>query len=156
MKPRQKRLVFVALGVVAVALAGWLIVTALQKNLNYFYLPSEVVAGKSKKGDIVPKGQLMRIGGMVEKGSLQRKEGELAVSFVVTDETGAKVKVRYNGILPDLFKEGSGTVTKGKLQDDGTFVAEEVLAKHDDSYVPPEIKDSMSAMKEAKNKEPMQ
>ncbi len=154
MKPRQKRLVFAILGVVAIAFAGWLIISALQKNLNYFYLPSEVVAGKSKKGEIVPKGQLMRIGGMVEKGSLQRKEGELAVSFVVTDETGAKVRVHYNGILPDLFKDGSGTVVKGKLQPDGIFIAEEVLAKHDDSYVPPEIKESMEAMKKIQ-KEPI-
>lgn len=153
MKPRQKRLIFVLLGVVAVGLAGWLIVSALQKNLNYFYLPSEVVAGKTKKGEPIPKGELMRIGGMVEKGSLQRKDGELALSFLVTDETGSKVTVRYEGILPDLFKEGSGTVVKGRLQEDGIFLAEEVLAKHDDSYVPPEIKESMKAMQDAKKAE---
>jgi len=152
MKARQKRLIFVLLGVVAVGLAGWLITTALKSNLNYFYSPTEIVAGKTAEGKVIPVGELMRIGGMVEKGSLSRKEGELALSFVVTDMK-AEVTVRYEGILPDLFKDGSGTVVKGRLQEDGVFLAEEVLAKHDEDYVPPEIAESMKAMKEAKEKE---
>lgn len=149
MKSRKKRLIFVVIGLVGVGLAGWLILTALQSNLNYFYSPKEIVAGKTTKGKIIPKGELMRIGGMVEEGSLVRKDGELALSFVVTDME-AKVTVRYNGILPDLFKDGSGTVVKGRLQEDGVFLAEEVLAKHDEDYIPPEIAESMKAMKEAK------
>jgi cytochrome c-type biogenesis protein CcmE len=143
MKARQRRILFVALAVIAVGLAAALITVALRSNLNYFYTPTQIVAGEA------PIGQLMRIGGMVEKGSLNRKDGELAVQFIVTD-TKNKTTVRYEGILPDLFKEGQGTVTKGRLQKDGIFLAEEVLAKHDEKYIPPEIADTMKAIQDAK------
>ena len=143
MKARQRRILFVALAVIAVGLAAALITVALRSNLNYFYTPTQIVAGEA------PVGELMRIGGMVEKGSLNRKDGELAVQFTVTD-TKAQTIVRYNGILPDLFKEGQGTVAKGRLQADGIFLAEEVLAKHDEKYIPPEIADTMKAIQDAK------
>jgi cytochrome c-type biogenesis protein CcmE len=143
MKARQRRILFVALAVIAVGLAAALITVALRSNLNYFYTPTQIIAGEA------PVGQLMRIGGMVVKGSLNRKDGELAVQFTVTD-TKAQTIVRYNGILPDLFKEGQGTVAKGRLQEDGIFLAEEVLAKHDEKYIPPEIADTMKAIQDAK------
>ncbi len=143
MKARQRRILFVALAVIAVGLAAALITVALRSNLNYFYTPTQIVAGEA------PVGELMRIGGMVEKGSLNRKDGELAVQFTVTD-TKAKTVVRYNGILPDLFKEGQGTVAKGRLQENGIFLAEEVLAKHDEKYIPPEIAETMKAIQDAK------
>ena len=143
MKARQRRILFVALAVIAVGLAAALITVALRSNLNYFYTPTQIIAGEA------PVGELMRIGGMVEKGSLNRKDGELAVQFTVTD-TKAQTVVRYNGILPDLFKEGQGTVAKGRLQADGIFLAEEVLAKHDEKYIPPEIADTMKAIQDAK------
>lgn len=145
MKARQRRILFVALAVIAIGLAAALITVALRSNLNYFYTPTQIVAGEA------PIGQLMRIGGMVEKGSLNRKDGELAVQFIVTD-TKNKTTVRYEGILPDLFKEGQGTVAKGRLQKDGIFLAEEVLAKHDEKYIPPEIADTMKAIQDAKEK----
>jgi cytochrome c-type biogenesis protein CcmE len=144
MKSRQKRIVFVLLAVIAVGAAAALITVALRSNLNYFYTPSQIAAGEA------PVGQLMRIGGMVEKGSLNRKDGELGMEFSVTDMK-SKLIVRYEGILPDLFKEGQGTVAKGRLQENGVFLAEEVLAKHDEKYIPPEIADTMKAMQDAKN-----
>lgn len=143
MKARQKRLMFVLLAVIGVGLAALLITKALQSNLTYFYTPEQVSKGE------VEVGQLARIGGMVKKDSLNRKEGDLGVEFLVTDNK-ADLRVRYNGILPDLFKEEQGTVAKGRLQENGVFLAEEVLAKHDEDYVPPEIAETMKAMKEAK------
>jgi len=144
MKARQKRIMFVLLAVIGVGAAAALITVALRSNLNYFYTPTQIAAGEA------PIGQLMRIGGMVEKDSLNRKEGELGMEFTVTDMK-SKLIVRYEGILPDLFKEGQGTVAKGRLQKNGTFLAEEVLAKHDEKYIPPEIADTMKAMQDAKN-----
>jgi cytochrome c-type biogenesis protein CcmE len=138
MKARQKRFMFVGIGVVAIVAAAVLITQALRANLNYFYSPSEIAAGKA------PADHLIRIGGMVREGSLKRDPGRLTLEFVVTD-TKSDMKVRYTGILPDLFKEGSGTVAKGRMGDDGVFVAEEVLAKHDADYMPPEAADAMKA-----------
>jgi cytochrome c-type biogenesis protein CcmE len=143
MKPRKKRIVFVLLGLLGVALAYVLANSALQSNISYFYSPSQVAANEA------PLDQVIRIGGMVKKGSLQRQADGLTVEFVITDEA-ADVTTRYTGILPDLFKEEQGAVAKGKLGQDGIFVAEEVLAKHDESYVPPEVADAMEAAKEAK------
>ena len=143
MKARKKRILFVLLAVLGVGLAAALITVALRSNLNYFYTPTQVAAGEATVG------QLMRIGGMVEKGSMNRKDGELGVEFTVTDMK-SKLIVRYEGILPDLFKEGQGTVAKGRLQKNGIFLAEEVLAKHDEKYIPPEIAETMKAMQDAK------
>ncbi len=137
MKARQKRLVLVLIGVLGVAGASALIITALRGNLNYYLTPTKVMAGEVKKGE------LFRLGGMVREGSLKRDEGSLDVEFVLTDYT-SDVTVHYSGILPDLFKEKQSAVTKGKLDASGRFVAEEVLAKHDPSYMPKEVKDSLN------------
>lgn len=136
MKARQKRLLLVLLGVAGVAAASALIVTALRGNVNYYLTPTKVVAGE------VSKGERFRLGGMVREGSLQRDEKGLGVSFVLTDYK-SDVTVYYEGILPDLFKEKQSAVTKGRMSEDGRFVADEVLAKHDPSYMPPEVAESL-------------
>lgn len=144
MKPRQKRLVFVTVAVVGVLLAGSLIIKALRSNIAYSFSPTQVNAGE------VAEGQLFRIAGMVKESSLSRTGNDLTVSFVVTD-TASDVVVQHTGILPDLFSEGQGTVAKGRLNGEGIFVAEEVLAKHDESYMPPEVTDALAAAKAAKS-----
>lgn len=131
MKARHKRFALIGAGLVLLGLGAWLVLSAFQKNLVFFFTPSQVLSGEA------PKGRSFRMGGMVEAGSLQRQGDGVTVSFVVTD-TVKKVPVQYKGILPDLFKEGKGVVTQGKLQQDGRFVADEVLAKHDENYMPPE------------------
>jgi cytochrome c-type biogenesis protein CcmE len=136
MKPRHKRFVFVALAIVGVGIAATLALSALQSNIAYFFSPTQVLAGEA------PGDKVFRLGGMVATGSLQRKPGEMTVSFVVTD-TARHVTVNYTGILPDLFGEGQGVVTRGRLGGDGVFYAEEVLAKHDESYMPPEVQDAV-------------
>jgi cytochrome c-type biogenesis protein CcmE len=138
MKPRQKRLILVLLAVVGVGLASILVTRALRSNMAYFFTPTQILSGEA------PQGQLMRIGGMVKEGSMRRLADGLTVEFIVTD-TVSDVLVRYTGILPDLFKEGQGAVAKGKVNDQRIFVAEEVLAKHDESYMPPEAADALKA-----------
>lgn len=140
MKPRQKRLFFAALAVVGLGVATVLISKALQSNLSYFFSPTQVHAAEA------PADKTFRIGGLVQEGSLSREEGSLTMTFLVTD-TAANVKVSYTGILPDLFKEGQGVVAKGKLGNDGVFYAKEVLAKHDETYMPPEVADALDAAK---------
>ncbi len=131
MKARHKRLTLIGAGLLLLGLGAWLVLSAFQKNLVFFFTPSQVLSGEA------PNGRSFRIGGMVEVGSLQRQSDGVSVNFVVTD-TVKKVPVQYKGILPDLFKEGKGVVTQGRLQADGRFMAEEVLAKHDENYMPPE------------------
>jgi cytochrome c-type biogenesis protein CcmE len=109
---------------------------AFQKNLLYFYSPSQVEAGEA------PLARTIRVGGMVEKGSVQRAPGSLEVRFTVTD-FAHELTVSYTGVLPDLFREGQGIIARGRFADGGVFVAEEVLAKHDENYMPPEVKDSL-------------
>ena len=133
MKPRQKRLAVAAGIVCAVGVAAALVLNAFQSNLVFFYSPSQVAANEA------PSSRTFRIGGMVEKGTLKR-EGTKA-SFVVTD-TAKSITVKYEGILPDLFKEGKGVVAQGQLQGD-VFVAREVLAKHDEHYMPPEAAEAL-------------
>jgi cytochrome c-type biogenesis protein CcmE len=135
MKARQKRLIFILLGLVALGLAAWLVFNALGSNMSYFYSPTEVVQKKA------PQDHLFRLGGMVVKGSVQRGQ-ELTVRFAVTD-TANVVDVEYTGILPDLFEEGQGVIAQGKLGKNGVFVASEVLAKHDENYMPPEVADAL-------------
>jgi len=137
MKARQKRLVFVLIGVAGVAAASALIITALRGNMNYYLTPTKVLAGE------VSEGELFRLGGMVKEGSFQRNAKGLGVQFVLTDYT-SEVTVYYDGILPDLFKEKQAAVTKGTLNSYGKFNAEEVLAKHDPSYMPPEVEESLN------------
>jgi cytochrome c-type biogenesis protein CcmE len=135
MKARQKRLIFILLGLVALGLAAWLVFNALGSNMSYFYSPTEVVQKKA------PQDHLFRLGGMVVKGSVQRGQ-ELTVRFAVTD-TANEVNVEYTGILPDLFEEGQGVIAQGKLGENGVFIASEVLAKHDETYMPPEVADAL-------------
>jgi len=131
MRARHKRGLLIAAGVVALAVAAGLVLSAFQKNLVFFFTPSQVVARE------VPVGKPFRIGGMVAERSLQREADGLTVRFLVTD-TVKSVPVMYTGILPDLFKEGQGVVAQGRVGEDGVFVATEVLAKHDENYMPPE------------------
>ena len=144
MKPRQKRMLWVLAGVALVGLAVTLVLRALDANVMFFYSPSQVRAGE------VPEGAAFRIGDLVEEGSLQRSADGLQVQFVVTDQA-QRVPVRYQGLLPDLFKEGKGVVASGRLQGDGVFAATEVLAKHDENYMPPEaakaLEDAAQSMK---------
>ncbi len=143
MKPRYKRLSWIVGGLVVLGVAAALVLNAFNRNLVFFFTPSQVASKEA------PVDRTFRIGGLVEPGSLKRLPDGLTVQFVVTD-TAKNLTVQYKGILPDLFKEGKGVVTQGKLTPDGTFVASEVLAKHDENYMPPEAAD---AVKQAHGKE---
>lgn len=146
MKPRQKRFILVAIALVGVLVAAVLLTKALQSGTAYSYGPSQVVSGKA------PNDHIFRLAGMVKEGSLKRSGKDLTVEFVVTDNAN-DVTVRYTGILPDLFKESQGTVAKGRLAADGSFKAEEVLAKHDATYMPPEAAAAMKQGKKISEKE---
>ncbi len=137
MKPaRKQRLYLIGLIVLGVGLAATFALQAFNDNLMYFFSTTDVVEGKA------PKDRLFRIGGMVVKGSVKRPDDGIMVHFGLTDYD-KEVTVEYSGILPDLFREGQGIVAKGKLNNKGVFVAEEVLAKHDENYMPPEVADSL-------------
>ena len=131
MKPRHRRFLWIAAGLATLGVAATLVLNAFQSNLVFFFTPSQVVAKEA------PQGRPFRIGGLVESGSLRRVPNSLDVHFIVTD-TAQRLPVVYNGMLPDLFKEGKGVVAQGKLGPDGVFHATEVLAKHDENYMPPE------------------
>jgi cytochrome c-type biogenesis protein CcmE len=133
-KPRHKRITAIAVGVAALGIAAALVLAAFQKNLVFFFTPSQVAANEA------PQGRTFRIGGMVVPGSLKR-EG-VSVEFTVTD-TAKSMRVTYRGQLPDLFREGKGVVAQGRLGADGMFRASEVLAKHDENYMPPEAADAV-------------
>jgi cytochrome c-type biogenesis protein CcmE len=137
MKPRHQRMVAIAAGVALIAVAAALVLNAFQGNVVFFFTPSQVAAKEA------PADRAFRIGGMVEKGSLKRRADGLTVDFIVTD-TAKRIPVAYSGLLPDLFKEGKGVVAQGKLGPDGTFQASEVLAKHDENYMPPEAAHALS------------
>ncbi len=134
MKPRHKRITAIAVGVAALGIAAALVLSAFQRNLVFFFTPSQVAANEA------PQGRSFRIGGMVVPGSLKR-EG-VSVEFTVTD-TAKSMRVTYRGQLPDLFREGKGVVAQGQLGADGMFRASEVLAKHDENYMPPEAADAV-------------
>jgi cytochrome c-type biogenesis protein CcmE len=142
MKPRHKRMALIAGALAALGIAVTLILNAFQSNLVFFFTPTQVMAHEA------PQGRSFRIGGMVEEGSLQRQPDGVTVRFMVTD-TLKSVPVAYKGILPDLFREGKGVVAQGKLDADGVFAASEVLAKHDENYMPPEAADAMERAKKA-------
>jgi cytochrome c-type biogenesis protein CcmE len=135
-KPRTKRIAAIVFGVAALGIATALVLKAFQQNLVFFFTPSEVVENKA------PQGRTFRIGGMVEKGSVRRQSDGVTVQFVVTD-TAKTLPVLFKGALPDLFREGKGVVAQGRLDADGVFRASEVLAKHDENYMPPEAKDAV-------------
>ena len=140
MKPRQKRIALIVGGLASLAIAATLLLNALDSNIALYVTPTEVAAGKA------PQGKAFRIGGMVKEGSIKRNE--LTVNFTITD-TAKEIPVAYTGILPDLFKEGKGAVVQGKLGTDGLFTASEVLAKHDENYMPPEAQHSVDQAQKA-------
>ena len=131
MKTRHKRLLLILGGLIVLGAVAVLVLNAFRSNLVFFFSPTQVVAGEA------PQGKPFRIGGMVKEGSVRREADGVTLSFVVTD-TEKDLAVRYKGILPDLFREGKGAVAQGKIGEDGVFVASEVLAKHDENYMPPE------------------
>ncbi|AKD25970.1 Cytochrome c-type biogenesis protein CcmE [Polynucleobacter duraquae] len=144
MKPRYKRAAIIVGALIVISIAAVLILNALNSNIALYVTPSEVAAGKS------PAGQVFRIGGMVKDGSVKR-DG-LTVHFVITD-MAKDIPVAYTGILPDLFKEGKGAVIQGRLDSNGQFVASEVLAKHDENYMPPEAKHALEQAQKNGNKQ---
>ena len=143
MTPRRKRLWLVGGVLASTAVAVGLMVNAFRSNMVFFYSPSDVLAEQA------PKAKTFRLGGLVEAGSVVRQADGVTVRFVVTD-TAQRIPVEYRGILPDLFKEGKGVVTQGKLQADGMFRAQEVLAKHDENYMPVEAADALERANKAK------
>jgi len=145
MKPRHKRIAMVAGGLAALAVAAALVLSAFQQNLVFFFTPSQVAANEA------PQGKTFRIGGMVETGSVKRQPDGLTVRFMVTD-TAKSIPVTYRGALPDLFREGKGVVAQGRVGADGMFVANEVLAKHDENYMPPEAADAVKRAHETSRK----
>lgn len=144
MKPRYKRALFIIAALAVIAVAAVLILNALNSNIALYVTPSEVAAGKA------PRDQAFRIGGMVKDGSLKR-DG-LTVHFVITDLV-KDIPVAYTGILPDLFKEGKGAVVQGRINANGEFIASEVLAKHDENYMPPEAKHALEQAQKNGNKQ---
>lgn len=136
MKARHKRFGIVVVGLAALGLATFLVLNALEGNLSYFFSPTEVAEGKA------PADHVFRLGGLVEAGSITREEGSLTVNFVVTD-MAQRVTVAYSGILPDLFAEGQGVIAQGRMGPGQVFVADEVLAKHDETYMPPEVAEAL-------------
>ena len=148
MKPRHRRLIYVALGLALLGVTAALVLNAFRSNLVFFYSPTQVADKEA------PVNKTFRLGGLVEQGSLKRLPDGLTVSFVVTD-TGKSIPVRYKGILPDLFKEGKGVVAQGRLEADGVFQAREVLAKHDENYMPPEAAEAIAKAQHGQLPEPM-
>ena len=132
MKKRHKKLIAIVSGVTILVVAGLLVLNAFRSNIVFFFSPSEILEGKA------PTQGVLRVGGLVEKGSVKKIPDTLKVEFTVTD-LAKRITVRYEGILPDLFRDGQGVIAQGRLQGDGVFVADQVLAKHDENYMPPEV-----------------
>ncbi len=143
MKRRHKRIGIILVGLAGLSLAAFLVASAFRQNLVFFFSPTQVAAKEA------PVDRTFRIGGLVEDGTLKRENDGLTVRFTVTD-TAASIPVVYKGILPDLFKEGRGCVAQGKIGPDGVFQAEQVLAKHDENYMPPEAGEAIDKAKHAK------
>ncbi len=137
MKPRTKRGLAIVTGLAVLGIASALVLNAFRSNMVFFFSPSQVVAKEA------PRERSFRVGGLVEQGSVVRDEKTLKVNFVVTD-LAQKIPVTYTGLLPDLFREGKGVVAQGKLGPDGVFRADQVLAKHDENYMPPEAADALA------------
>jgi cytochrome c-type biogenesis protein CcmE len=141
MKPRHKRALAIVAGLATLGVATALVLNAFQSNLVFFFSPTQVASKEA------PRDRAFRVGGLVETGSVQRDPNGLTVRFVVTD-TAQTVPVSYTGMLPDLFQEGKGVVAQGKLGPDGVFMAEQVLAKHDENYMPPEAAEALAKAKQ--------
>jgi cytochrome c-type biogenesis protein CcmE len=142
-KPRHKRIAAILGGVIALGIATALVLAAFQENLVFFFTPSQIAAHEA------PQGRTFRIGGMVESGSIKRQADGVTVQFSVTD-TAKSIPVTYRGSLPDLFREGKGVVAQGQLGADGVFRANEVLAKHDENYMPPEAAEAVKKAQQAR------
>ncbi len=140
MKQRHKRMVFFIAVVIAAGLAAWLILKSFRNNLVFFFTPTEV------KNGVAPSDQDFRIGGLVKTGSLERSNQDMQVRFIVTDNLN-NISISYSGILPDLFKEGKGVVVQGHQNANGEFEASQVLAKHDENYMPPEAAEALKQTK---------
>ncbi|MBU6272761.1 MAG: cytochrome c maturation protein CcmE [Betaproteobacteria bacterium] len=136
MKPRHRRMAWIAAGVAALGIAAALVLNAFSSNLVFFFTPTQIASGEA------PQGRTFRVGGLVEAGSVRREGDGTTVRFRVTDNART-IDVAYRGILPDLFKEGRGVVAQGQVQADGSFKASEVLAKHDENYMPPEAAEAL-------------
>ena len=143
MKSRTQRKLFIVAVLIGISVAGFLTYRALQENLLYFFSPTQVAAGEAPQ-------RTFRLGGMVLAGSVKREVGTLNVSFVVTDNVHS-VPVKYNRVLPDLFREGAGAVVIGRMGDNGEFLADDVLAKHDENYMPPEVAEALEKARAAQN-----
>jgi len=143
MKRRHKRIAFILVGLAGLGVAAYLVANAFRNNLVFFFSPTQVAAKEA------PVNRTFRVGGLVQEGSLKRDNDGLTVRFIVTD-TAANVPVVYKGILPDLFKEGRGCVAQGKIGADGVFQADQVLAKHDENYMPPEAGQAIDKAKYAR------
>ena len=141
MKRRHKRIIFICCSLAALGLATWLVLGAFRNNLVFFFSPTQVAAKEA------PVGRTFRIGGLVQEGTLKRDSDGLTIRFVVTD-TANTIPVAYKGILPDLFKEGRGCVAQGRVGSDGVFYADQIMAKHDENYMPPE---AAKALQEGKD-----
>ena len=141
MKKRHKRIVFIVTSLAALGLAAWLVLGAFRNNLVFFFSPTQVAAKEA------PVGRTFRIGGLVEAGTLKRDTDGLTIRFSVTD-TATTLPVVYKGILPDLFKEGRGCVAQGKVGADGVFYADQIMAKHDENYMPPEAARALDQAKD--------
>ena len=143
MKRRHRRITFILVGLAGLGIAAYLVASAFRNNLVFFFSPTEVAAKQA------PVNRTFRIGGLVQDGTVKRDPDGLTVRFTVTD-TAASIPVVYKGILPDLFKEGRGCVAQGKLSSDGVFQADQVLAKHDENYMPPEAGQAIDKAKQAR------
>lgn len=141
MKRRHKRIIFICVSLAAIGLATWLVLGAFRQNLVFFFSPTQVAAKEA------PTNKTFRIGGLVENGTLKRDADGLTVRFSVTD-TANTIPVVYKGILPDLFKEGRGCVAQGRIGSDGTFYADQIMAKHDENYMPPEAARALDQAKD--------
>jgi cytochrome c-type biogenesis protein CcmE len=143
MKRRHRRIAFIVAGLAGLGIATYLVASAFRNNLVFFFSPTQVAAREA------PVNRAFRVGGLVQEGTLQRDKDGLTVRFTVTD-TAASVPVVYKGILPDLFKEGRGCVAQGRMDSEGVFHADQVLAKHDENYMPPEAGEAIDKAKMAK------
>ncbi len=143
MKRRHKRIVFIFACLAAIGLATWLVFRSLGSNLVFFFSPTEVAAKQA------PQGKSFRVGGLVETGSLKQESDGLTIHFAITD-TANRIPVVYKGIRPDLFKEGRGCVAQGRVGPDGVFYADQIMAKHDENYMPPEAGQALDKAKAAK------
>jgi cytochrome c-type biogenesis protein CcmE len=148
MTPRRRRMMLVGVIVLGVSSAVAFALTAFQENLLYFYTPSDIVAGTA------PTERTFRVGGLVPHGSFKREAGSMEAHFTLTDNAKT-ITVSYTGVLPDLFREGQGVIARGRINADGVFVAEEVLAKHDENYMPPEVAEALRKQHDSRVTSPL-